>query len=76
MLLPRIKRVFAKTAPIEPPIAASSSREERRRVAEAPIRWTVISMSALLFLIVVCSNLVVDAADWGYRLAFESESVP
>jgi hypothetical protein len=31
---------------------------------------------ALLFLLVVCSNLVVDVTDWGYRLAFEAESIP
>jgi hypothetical protein len=76
MLLPRIKRVFA-TGPLnKPPTAQPSDPEGAVAVAEPSIGWAVISLSALLFLIVVCSNLVVDAADWGYRIAFESESVP
>lgn len=76
MLLPRIRRVFAKPSRVEPPNEAASRQEAGTGVAEAPIGWRVISIASLLFLIVVCSNLVVDATDWGYRLAFEFEPVP
>ena len=76
MLLPRIKRVFAKPSTVEPPVEAASNQQSGAGVAGAPVGWKVISISSLLFLTIVCSNVVVDAADWGYRLAFESESVP
>jgi hypothetical protein len=76
MLLPRIKRVFAKEARAVQPTAQSSDPDGVAAPAEALIRPPVISLLALLFLIVVVSNLAVDAADWGNRLVFETESVP
>ena len=76
MLLPRAKQVFANRARVAPATAEPSDRDGAAALAEASVGWRVISLAALLFLIVVCSNLVVDAADWGYRLAFVSESVP
>ena len=76
MLLPRIKRVFVNGAKPEPLNAETSDPEGASPLTEAPIGWPVVSLATLLFLIVACSNLVVDAADWGYRLAFESESIP
>jgi hypothetical protein len=76
MLLPRAKRVFANRARVAPATAEPSDRDGAVALAEASVGWRIISLAALLFLIVVCSNLVVDAADWGYRLAFVSESVP
>jgi uncharacterized membrane protein len=73
MLLPRVKRVFEKGTRAEPPSDKPSDREGATPLEEAPIGWPVVSLPTLLFLIVVCSNMVVDAADWGYRLAFESQ---
>jgi hypothetical protein len=76
MLLPRAKQVFANRARLAPATAEPSDRDGAAALAEGSVGWRIISLAALLFLIVVCSNLVVDAADWGYRLAFVSESVP
>jgi hypothetical protein len=73
MLLPRIKRVFVNGTRAEPVNNEPSDPEGATPLAEAPIGWPVVSLPTLLFLIVVCSNLVVDAADWGYRLAFEPQ---
>jgi hypothetical protein len=76
MLLPRIKRVVVKGIKPEPPNANTSDGELASPLTEAPICWPVVSLATLLFLIVACSNLVVDAADWGYRLVFESQLTP
>ena len=76
MLLPRIKRVFVKGAKPGPLTAQTSDTELAPPLAESPIGWPVVSLATLLLLIVAGSNLVVDTADWGYRLAFESESIP
>jgi hypothetical protein len=76
MLLSRIKRVFVKGAKPGPLAAQTSETELALPLAEAPIGWPVVSLATLLLLIVAGSNLVVDTADWGYRLAFESESIP
>jgi hypothetical protein len=76
MLLPRIKRVFVSGAKPGPLAAQTSDTELAPLLAEAPIGWPVVSLATLLLLIVAGSNLVVDTADWGYRLAFESESIP
>ena len=75
--LPRIKRVFAKRAQAEAstgqpsgPDGAIRARRSRRSAGRS------LQLLTLLFLIVVCSNLVVDATDWSYRLVFDTESVP
>ena len=76
MLLPRIKRVFVKGAMPKLPNGETSHPELASPLADATLSWRIASLATLLLLIVVCSNVVVDAADWGYRLAFESESIP
>ena len=76
MFLPRIKRVFIGRPKPEPLNAQTSDTEPASPLADAPIGWPLVSLATLLLLIVVCSNLVADAADWGYRLAFEPESIP
>jgi hypothetical protein len=76
MFMPRVKRVFTNRARVAPVTGEPSDRDGAAALAEASVGWRIISLTVLLFLIVVCSNLVVDAAYWGYRLAFVSESVP
>jgi hypothetical protein len=75
MLLPLTKRVFAENARSEN-LTQKSQHEGSLPLPEAPAGWPVLPLSTLFFLIVVCSNLVVDTADWVYRLTFESEAVP
>jgi hypothetical protein len=61
MFLPRVKQVFArKKKALLPPNEIDSTEP-------APAlhgRWSIVSLVALLFLIVVGSNLAVDSADW------------
>ena len=74
MLLPRIKACsLGQSATV---IRPGGRRGIASPPAGAPAGWPVVSLLTLLFLIVVCSNLVVDAADWGYRLMFEAGSLP
>jgi hypothetical protein len=75
MLLPRIKRVFVKGARMGLLTAEQGNPERASAIAEAPIGWPVVSLPTVLFLIVVCSNVVVDAADWVYRVVLEPESI-
>jgi hypothetical protein len=75
MLMPRTKQLFAKDARaklLSEPDGALGSLPP----TESPAGWPVVSLLTQLFLIVVCSNLVVDVADWCYRLTFESEAIP
>jgi hypothetical protein len=76
MLLPLTKRVFAENARSEKTLTQKSQHEGSLPLPEAPAGWPVLPLLTLFFLIVVCSNLVVDMADWVYRLTFESEAVP
>jgi hypothetical protein len=73
MLLPRTKRAFVKRAPSKPLLGESSNTDEALAQPPAPAGWPVASLLTVLFLIVVISNLVVDAADWGYRLVCETD---
>jgi hypothetical protein len=73
MLMPRIRRVFATQALAEPHFTEPTSQEGKSDRSPAPAGRPVVSLLTLLFLIVVCSNLVVDAADWGNRLVFETD---
>ena len=57
MLLPRIKRVFAKACESSRRSRQPPSETGRRRGPDVPIGGQVISTGAVLFLIVVCSNL-------------------
>jgi hypothetical protein len=75
MILPRTKRLFAKDAR-STLLSEPGGDEGSRPLTEAPASWPVVSLLTWLFLIVVCSNLVVDVADWCYRLTFESEAIP
>jgi hypothetical protein len=78
MLLPRIERVFARRprpASFEdkgknPAESLASESAPGEVEVEPQVGWTVVSLVTLLFLIVVCSNFIVDAADSGYRLLF------
>jgi hypothetical protein len=61
LFLPRVKQVFARKKKAVPPPNEIDATE----AAPALIgRWSVVSLVALLFLIVVVSNLAVDSADW------------
>jgi hypothetical protein len=75
MLLPRTKSLFAKDARSKH-LSQPGDGEGSPPRALAPTGWPVVSVLTLLFLLVVCSNLVVDIADWVYRLTFEAEAVP
>ena len=69
MFLPRVKGVFARSKPKPTPDLESIVSEP----APAPNRrWSIWSLIALLFLIVVVSNLAVDTADWIKRSIAES----
>jgi hypothetical protein len=70
-----VMRVFAENARSET-LTQKSQHEGSLPLPEAPAGWPVLPLLTLFFLIVVCSNLVVDMADWVYRLTFESEAVP
>jgi hypothetical protein len=76
MLLPRTKYVFARRARGAPSSAGSNGVEGALAQPQAPAGRPVVSLVTLLLLIVVCSNLVMDAVDWGYRLITEAEPVP
>jgi hypothetical protein len=76
MYLPRIRRVFVKQSVGRQERYDDASRAdlalvtgERSRRRGSPL----LACLVLLLLIVVCSTLVVDAADWIHRLVVESE---
>jgi hypothetical protein len=75
MRLPRTKRLFAKDARSKQP-SQPGDGEGSIPLAPAPVGWPVVSVLTALLLLVVCSNLAVDMADWVYRLTFEAEAVP
>jgi hypothetical protein len=75
MLLPRTKRLFAKDARSKH-LSEPGEGEGSLLLDPAPAGWPVVSVATVLFLLVVCSNLIVDTADWVYRLIFEAEAVP
>jgi hypothetical protein len=71
MLLPRTKRLFARSTQLSQPADGEGSLP----LALTPASWPVVSVLTVLFLVVVCSNLVVDMADWVYRLTSEADAV-
>jgi hypothetical protein len=75
MLLPRTKRLFATDARSKH-LSQPSDGEGSLPLAHARAGWPLVSVLTALFLVVVCSNLVVDMADWVYRLTFAAEAVP
>lgn len=75
MLLSPIKRVFAKQPSRAHSDEESGGLNQEAKVARPRAVWSIISSATLLFLVVVCSNLAVDAIDWVYRLAFATESI-
>ncbi len=68
MFLPRVRRVFARP---ESGKAAAAGLEAGEAKPEQRLRWSRVSLIALLFSIVVVSNLAVDAADWIERSVAE-----
>ncbi len=68
MFLPRVKRVFARPK--------KATVTEVGSVADEPSpepsgRWSILSLIALIFLVVVISNFAVDTADWIERSVAE-----
>ena len=61
MFLPRVKQVFATQKPGGRP---PEERDASELAGGRSRRWSVVSLIASLFLIVVASNLAVDCADW------------
>jgi len=68
MLLPQTRRLFspgllseAHRQPGETPLEQATPPSQRA--------WPILSHVVIVFLIVACSTLVVDAADWIYRVA-------
>jgi hypothetical protein len=76
MFMPRIKRVFARPARAATSGPESSGLEVAPALPPDSAGASVLSVIVLLLLVVVCSNLVVDAADWGYRVVTEPEAIP
>lgn len=68
MFLPRVKQAFARQ---KTPTAASEGLDAIEPATALGVRWSFISLVALLFLIVVASNLSVDTADWIERSVAE-----
>jgi hypothetical protein len=75
MLLSRTKRLFAKDARSKH-LSQPGEGEGSLPLDPAQAGWPVVSVLTVLFLIVVCSNVVVDMAEWVYRLTCEAEAVP
>jgi hypothetical protein len=73
MLLPRTRYGFAMRGRTAPVVAESSNTEGAPAQLSAPSGQPIVSLLTLLLFIIVCSNLVVDAADWAYRLLTERE---
>jgi hypothetical protein len=68
MFLPQVKQVFARQ---KTQTAASDERDANEPAPALGACWSVVSLIALLFLIVVASNLTVDTADWIERSVAE-----
>ena len=74
MLLPQTGRLFSDRPRTEK--AASPQPEEAPvEVSARPSQgdWPILARVVILLLIVACSTLVVDAADWIYRMIAEPE---
>jgi hypothetical protein len=74
MFMPLTKRLFAKDERSK--LWGQPGGDETSLSPTEAQGWPIVSLLTLLFLIVVCSNLVVDMVDWWYRLAFDSEAIP
>jgi len=75
VLLPQTRRVFAspsKPRPDADSIASERPAAEGTRLT--PRDWPIVARVVILLLILACSTLVVDAADWIYRAVNEAES--
>ncbi len=73
MFLPRVKRVFAQPK-VKPAAAVEQASNEPAPARN--VRWSIISILALLCLIVVFSNLAVDTADWIERSIAVPDDLP
>jgi hypothetical protein len=72
MFLPRVKGVFAPRKNEGIP-SEGVARDDLSPAVSA--RWSVASVGAVLFLIVVYSNFVVDSADWIERSIAEWNTI-
>ena len=77
MMLPQIKRLFVRPV-VDTAAPDTRSSEEGGAIAtpRTPRRLWLVSLSALFFLIVVCSNLGMSVAEWSHRLLFDDGPVP
>jgi hypothetical protein len=71
MLLPQTRRVFSrpKTQDLPSPAVGTPSAEV---TPVPPLNWPILAWLVFLVLIVACSTLVVDVADWVLRLIAEA----
>jgi hypothetical protein len=69
MLLPRVRRAFAAKV-------KRTTNPSDQEPAPAPPAWPWVSLSALLFLIVLSSTVAVELLDWVHRIATETGEVP
>jgi hypothetical protein len=73
MFLPRIRRVFQSQARSKPRRDQPSDRMAELARVTRPAGVPIESVLTRWFLIVVCSNLLIDVADWVYRSCTEPE---
>ncbi len=77
MMLPRIKRLFVRPVDTAAPDTRSSEEDDAIATPKARRRrWWLVALPVFLFLIIVCSNLVMSVAEWGHRLLFDEGLVP
>jgi hypothetical protein len=75
MFLPQTRRVFTSKAQAEPLGSEPSDQSGEPAPKRAPAGSPIVSLLTRWFLIVVCSNLFIDVADWVYRLCTEPEPI-
>ncbi len=76
MFLPRVRRVFTARVKVEPDGLADGAETGSPNSSPAPECWPWVSLLTLLFLMIVCSTVVVEAADWIHRIATEPGEIP
>jgi hypothetical protein len=74
MLLPQTRRLFSSRSrsrsAAQPDAGAKATQEEAH---PSPTYWSIVSAVVVVLLIVACSAVVVDAADWISRAVTDSE---
>ena len=76
MFLPRVRRVFTSGVEAESDRPMDAAEMGNPSPSPAPEGWPWASLLALVFLIIVCSTVIVEAMDWIHRLASEPELTP